>query len=55
MEHRVEVIGHVLGDVGGFPAVLAVDAYDLNAALLECERERTAYKSLAAGDYYFHF
>lgn len=55
MEHRVEVIGHVLGDVDGFLAVLSVYAYDFDAALLEGEREGAAYKSLAAGDYYFHF
>lgn len=55
VEYRVDVIGHIFGDVGGFLAVLAVYAYDLYAALLEGERERTADKSLAAGDYYFHF
>lgn len=55
VKYNVDVIGHVLGDVGGFLAVLAVDAYDLYAALFEGERERTAYKSLAAGDYCFHF
>lgn len=55
MKYNVDVIGHILGDVGGFLAVLSVYAYDLNAALLEGERERTADKSLAACDYYFHW
>ncbi len=41
MKYNVDVIGHILGDVGGFLAVLSVYAYDLNAALLEGERERT--------------
>lgn len=34
VKYDVDVSGHILGDVSGFLAILAVYAYDLNAALL---------------------